>query len=245
MITRRLAACVLLALPAVAWAGPPYVSDDPEPTDLHHYEIYLFAQGSGGRNGAESAYGIDFNYGAGENLQLTAALPFVSARPVGEPSARGIGNIELAAKYRFANKSGTGWDIAVFPRLFLPSSSDTVGEKHFSLLIPVWLQHDWDDDRWSTFGGGGCVVNHGGGAQDFCLAGWAITRQVVPNLQLGVEVVHQSADVRGGHSSTQVGFGAKYDLNATLHLLAYAGPSLQNISQGERYAWYASLLITM
>ena len=89
------------------------------------------------------------------------------------------------------------------------------------------------------------MINRGGGAQDFCLGGWAISRQVVPNLQLGAEFVHQGADVRGGRSSTQVGFGAKCDVNATFHLLAYAGPSLQNIAQGDRYAWYASLLITM
>jgi hypothetical protein len=245
MITRRLAACVLLFLPALVCAGPPYVTDDPEPTDSRHYEIYLFGQGSGGRSGASSAYGIDFNYGAGDDLQLTAAVPFVFERPTGEASARGIGNIELAAKYRFAHKADIGWDIAVFPRLFLPSSSDAVGEKHFSLLIPVWFQHDWDDERWSTFGGGGCVINRGGDSKDFCLAGWAVTHQLSSKLQLGVELVHQSADVRGGHASTQAGFGAKYDINDTLHLLAYAGPSLQSIPQGERYAWYASVLITL
>jgi hypothetical protein len=35
-----------LAFAAPAFAGPPYISDDPEPTDYGHYEIYAFASGA-------------------------------------------------------------------------------------------------------------------------------------------------------------------------------------------------------
>ena len=42
MLFRSIAA-LLLAVPTVAWAGPPFVTDDPEPTDLHKWEIYSFA----------------------------------------------------------------------------------------------------------------------------------------------------------------------------------------------------------
>src|SRR5579871_1129684 len=63
---------LLLLLPLACSAGPPYVSDDPEPTDHGHYEIYFFAQGSGAQAGREGETGIDFNYGGGDNLQLTA-----------------------------------------------------------------------------------------------------------------------------------------------------------------------------
>jgi len=235
----------LLALvPIVAAAGPPYITDDPEPTDYRHYEIYLFSQAGGGRNGVAGEYGIDFNYGATDNLQLTAVLPVAFERPSGGSSASGLGNIELAAKYRFAhNSEGGGWDAAFFPRLFLPASSDRVGEKHMSLLLPLWFQHDLQKD-WSTFGGGGCVIDRGDDAKDFCMAGWALTHQLLPNLQLGAELVHQTADSKGASASTQVGAGVKYDLNDTLHVLAYAGPSLQNIAANDRYTWYASLLLT-
>ena len=234
----------LMLLPAAALAGPPYVTDDPEPTDKGHYEVYLFDEASGGRDGVSGSYGIDFNYGAGENLQLTAAIPIVYERPTGERSSSGLGNIELAAKYRFVhNGESGGWDVAFFPRLFLPASSERVGEKHASLLLPLWFQHEWEKD-WATFGGGGCVINRGGDSRDFCIAGWALTWQALPKLQLGAELVHQGADSRDGHASTQFGAGMKYDINDSLHLLAYAGPSLQNISETGRYAWYASVLLT-
>ena len=66
-------ALTLLTTPA--WAGPPYITDDPEPTELKQFEIYLFATGSEARDGSEAAAGIDFNYGACPDLQLTAAPP--------------------------------------------------------------------------------------------------------------------------------------------------------------------------
>lgn len=241
----RIYILLLAFAPIVAMAGPPYITDDPEPTDYRHFEIYLFLQDGGGRDGIDGAYGVDFNYGATESLQLTAVLPIGFERPKAGPSARGLGNIELAAKYRFMHNSESsgGWDAAFFPRLFLPASSDRVGEKHASLLLPVWFQHDLQKD-WSTFGGAGCVINRGGDSKDFCTAGWALTHQLLPNLQLGVELVHQTADSKDGRASTQFGAGMKYDLNDTLHVLAYAGPTLQNISANDRYTWYTSLLFT-
>ncbi len=233
-------ACLALACPA--WAGPPFVSDDPQPTESGHFEIYAFAQGTGGRRGAGASFGIDFNYGAAPDLQLTAVLPIDKDMPSHGPSVSGLGNAELAAKYKFLHQEDTGWDVAVFPRVFLPSASKNVGEQHASFLLPLWAERDWG--AWSSFGGGGCVLNRGEGAQDYCLAGWALSRHLLPDLSLGVEIVHQGADEKGGRVSTGAGAGLVYDLNENLHLLAYAGPGLQNAAETQQYTWYSSLLFT-
>ena len=233
---------VLVLAPAPAFAGPPYVTDDPEPTDLGRYEIYAFAGGSAAQGGSGGAGGIDFNYGAAENLQLTAVLPLAWDQPkVGNASAS-LGNIELAAKYKFLHQDDIGVDVAFFPRIFLPAGSPAVGERHVSLLLPIWIGRSWDS--WSTFGGGGCVLNRGGDGQNFCQMGWVVTNQVTPHLQLGAEAYHQSADTIGGRASTGIGLGAIYDLNENLHLLASAGPGIQNADETGRYAWYAALLFT-
>jgi hypothetical protein len=158
------------------------------------------------------------------------------------PAVAGLGNVELAAKYKFLHQEAFGWDVAVFPRLFLPSASAEVGEKHFSLLLPIWAERDWGD--WSTFGGGGCVLNRSGGSQDYCLMGWALTRHVLPDLQLGAEIVHQGADSKGGRASTGAGAGLIYDINEHIHLLAYAGPGLQNAAETAQTSWYTSVLFT-
>ncbi len=232
---------VALAAPS-ALAGPPYITDDPEPTDFEHFEIYVFEQGIDARDGTGGAFGIDFNYGAAPDLQLTAVLPIEYETAPRGPDLMGIGNVELAAKYRVLHQDDFGWDVAVFPRLFLPSGSALVGDKHFSLLLPVWVGRDFD--KWSTFGGGGCTIHRGDDAQDFCLVGWALTREIAPNLRLGAEIVHQSADTKGGKASTGIGAGLTYDLNAHTHLLAYAGPGLQNAAETGQTSWYTSILFT-
>ncbi|HEX4194636.1 MAG TPA: hypothetical protein VHY80_16120, partial [Stellaceae bacterium] len=64
-----------------AEAGPPFVSDDPEPTDYQHYEIYLFTNGSNAADGTTGESGVDFNYGALPDLQLTAVVPMAYSLP--------------------------------------------------------------------------------------------------------------------------------------------------------------------
>src|SRR5262245_8372709 len=214
-----LVALTLLARPV--FGGPPYVTDDPEPTDFKEFEIYLFANGSDAREGTSAATGIDFNYGAAPDLQLTIVVPVAYENPVGSDSNSGLGNIELAAKYRFLHQDQIGWDIAVFPRYFVKSVSSRVGDQHSALLLPVWAQKDFDP--WSTFGGGGCVFQNGEDLKDFCLVGWAVTRSFVSHLQLGLEIVYQTADTPGGRSSTAMGAGLRYDISERYHLLASAG----------------------
>jgi hypothetical protein len=94
-------AVAVLGLARPALAGPPFVSDDPEPTDYKHFEIYTFNNGTATRSDIGGETGIDFNYGAAPDLQLTATLPAAFDRPAAGRTNFGLGNIEFAAKYRF------------------------------------------------------------------------------------------------------------------------------------------------
>ena len=224
-----------------AFAGPPFLSDDPDPTPHRHYEIYAFVSAAFLRGAEAYDMGIDFNYGAGEDLQLTATLPFSVEREDGAGTLSGAGNIELAAKFRFLHQESFGLNVAVFPRVFLPSTSD-IGEDHAALLLPIWIGREWEDG--SMFGGGGCVINRGGDSQDYCIAGWALNHRFTPNLQIGGEVYHEGADTKGGFASTVLGVGATYDLNDTVHLLGYVGAGLENAAETGREIGYASILFT-
>lgn len=231
----------LTLLGSRAQAGPPFITDDPEPTEYQHYEIYLFTSGSSATDGTTGESGVDFNYGALPDLQLNAVVPMAYSLPR-DANEIGFGNVELAAKYRFLHQSQIGWDIAVYPRVFLPSGSSRVGNNHPALFLPLWFQKDWGD--WSTFGGGGCQLQHGDDSQNFCLMGWALTRQVLPDLQLGAEIVHQTPDTKNSHASTEIGAGFRYDLNEYYHLLGYYGLGLQARATNARHIWYASILFT-
>ena len=233
-------ALVLLAHPAVA--GPPFVSDDPEPTPYQHFEIYTFNNGTNSRDGTGGDAGIDFNYGATPDLQLTATLPAGYDRSLGGGTNIGMSNVELAAKFRFLHHDIFGLDVAVFPRVFLPSGSNRIGDNHVSLLLPVWVEKDWKGG-WSAFGGGGCVVNEIR-STDFCEAGAVLTYQVLPKLQIGAELFHQTATSGGTPAASSVGVGWRYDLNENFHLLGYVRRGVQNTDETDRYSWYSSILFT-
>jgi hypothetical protein len=232
----------LLSATVPALAGPPYFTDDPEPTDYQHYEIYAFTNGMNAQDGTSGESGIDFNYGGAPNLQLTATIPLAYDFPAAGASALGPGNVELAAKYRFLTQQNFGLDVAVFPRVFLPSASANVGTQHAAFLLPVWLEKDWG--QWSAFGGGGCAINRGGNSEDYCEAGVVVTRQVRTDLQVGLELFHQSADTIGGKDMTSIGTGVRYDISDHLHLLGYLGRGIQNADATDRLNWYTSMLFT-
>jgi hypothetical protein len=237
-----LRACVAVLAARAALAGPPYFTDDPVPTDAGHYEVYVFGDGLRNAGGTSADAGIDFNYGAAHDLQLTAVLPVSREQPRGGTATRGIGNPELAAKYRFLHQSDTGWDVAVFPRVVLASASSAVGTAHASYQLPLWVERD--SGAWSTFGGGGCALNHGGDSRNFCFAGWAVARQLNARTQVGAELFHQSADSSGSRATTFAGLGVRYDTGPHLQLLAYGSGGLQNAASEHQYSWYAALLFS-
>ncbi|MGY3356318.1 transporter [Bradyrhizobium sp. 15] len=230
----------LTATPSLA--GPPFVSDDPEPTETGHFEIYSFVNGTNTRAGTSGETGVDFNYGAARDLQLTATMPAGYTDAASGGTRFGPSNVELAAKYRFLHQDGFGFDVAVFPRLFLPSGSGVTGDDHASLLLPIWVQKDFGK-QWSAFGGGGCTLNEVRTAS-FCQAGVVVNYQILPKLQIGGELFHATADSQGTPAATSVGVGWRYDVSDNYHLLGYVRRGLENASETGRYSWYASILFT-
>jgi hypothetical protein len=234
----------LVAAPALvagwpAFAGPPYVTDDPQPTDEGHWEIYNFAGGSHVPGSTAGEGGLDLNYGGAKDLQLTAVIPF--AYDTADDGHFGMGTVELAAKYKFLHqKDGSAMpDVAFFPRVFLPTAKADLGSRHTNLLLPIWLERDFG--KWSVFGGGGYVVNPGVDNRNFWTSGIVVTRQVTDRLNLGAEVTHQTADARDGRDFSGVNVGMIYKVSDHWSLLASGGPGIQNARDGGQYDFYLAL----
>ena len=212
-----------MLLPAIAHAGPPFLTDDPEPTDTGHWEIYapLFeAEGSG--KDFEGAFGTEINYGAIKDVQLTVGLPaaFTHART---GASWGAGDLEVSVKYRFYHDEAAHLQIAVFPGITLPTASEGLGADYVTALLPVWAQQDFG--KWSVFGGGGYAINPGVGNRDYWTGGAAVARQFGDRLLIGLEADWQGADNLAGSAATRLGVGAIYDLPGPLRLLASGGPT--------------------
>jgi hypothetical protein len=232
-----LAAIALLTAPVSALAGPPYLTDDPAPTDTGHWEIYAFAQGEGRGSTIDGDAGLDLNYGAVKGIQLTATLPLSFSRAPGEGWRSGTGDVELGVKYRFFDDEKHGISTAVFPRAILPTSSIAPCEKT-RFLLPLWVEKDFAGGT-SIFGGGGYEINPGPGNRDFWQAAIALTHDFNDNFSAGVEVARQGGDTIGGTAQTHAGLGSVVKLGGPYSLLMSGGPTWADHKTG--YHFYAAL----
>ena len=187
--------CAALAFSCAAspaFAGPPYLTDDPVPTDTGHWEIYAFGDGEGPHSTVDADAGFDLNYGPIKDVQLTATLPLSFSHEPHERWRSGTGDVELAVKYRFINDERSGFSAAIFPRAFLPTSSIASGEKT-RFLLPLWVGKDFAAGT-SIFGGGGYTINPGAGNRDFWQAAVAVTQDLSKQVSVGAEVTRQGSE---------------------------------------------------
>ena len=222
---RRSAFAATLALGAAhaTFAGPPFLTDDPEPTDTGHWEIYAPAFDAAGRApDYEGSAGAELNYGAAADVQLTVGIPADYVH-TSDGFTAGRGDLELSIKYRFFNDEAHGLQIAFFPGVTVPTGSSGFGSAHVTALLPIWFQKD--AGAWSLFGGGGYAINPGTGNRDYWTGGVAVSREFSQRLLVGVEADRQGADAMDGRATTSLGVGAIARLTSSVRLLASAGPS--------------------
>lgn len=223
--SRAAATTSVLALGAAqpAYAGPPFLTDDPEPTETGHWEIYAPAFNASGKGpDYEGSMGAELNYGAGPNLQVTVGLP-ISFAHSSEGYETGRGDLALSIKYRFFQNDAERVSVAAFPGITLPTASHGLGGGKVTALLPVWGQKDFGP--WSLFGGGGYAINPGARRRDYWTGGVALNRQVSDRLVLGVEANRRGPDSDDGRAATSVGLAAILKLKAPLSLLGSVGPT--------------------
>ncbi len=234
-----LAAAAALALAPPALAGPPYITDDPVPTDLGHWEIFAYATGAHTPGDTAGEAGVDMSYGAAKDLQLNLVVP--AAFDFSSGAAGGLGVVQAAAKYRLVhqNRDGPTPDLAIYPRVFIPTARGRFASTRPNLFLPVWGQKDFGP--WSVFGGGGWQLNPGPENRNFWFSGLAVTRDVGSRLNLGVELYHQTRQALEGKDFTGANLGVVYKVTDHWALMASGGPGLQNASDGGNWDFYLAL----
>ncbi|MEA3057347.1 MAG: hypothetical protein QOF34_162 [Sphingomonadales bacterium] len=237
MKLRALAALLFAGAAAPALAGPPYLTDDPVPTDTGHWEVYAFTAVEGRKSTLDADGGVDLNHGPVKNVQLTATLPVSASHAPIEGWRSGTGDVELGVKYRFFNDERRGISAAVFPRAILPTSS-LAHNGRARFLLPLWLGKDFAGGT-SLFGGGGYEINPGPGNRDFWQAALAVTHDIGKSVSLGAEITRQGADTVGGTAQTRAGIGSIVKLGGPYALLVSGGPTWVEHRTG--YHFYLAL----
>ncbi len=230
-----LCAALALMLASPAHAGAPYATDDPAPTDPGHWEIYSFVDDSidGGEHSGK--FGLDLSYGAADDVQISALLPFEFDSASGESSR--FGDVEVGVKLRLVDDQANHRSLAVFPRVILPTSS---GSGKASYLLPVWVQQDFGN--WSVYGGGGYLIHPGTGNRDAWQQGITVTNQLSDGLQLGAELFHKGADANGEHGATAIRAGAIVGLAGPFSLTISAGPLIEDGTDSTSFSGFAAIL---
>jgi len=230
-------ALALAVTASPAFAGPPYLTDDPVPTDTAHWEIYGFTAGEGHKSTLDADVGFDFNYGPIDGVQLTATLPLSFSHTPLDGWRGGTGDVEIGVKYRFFHGEKNGLSAAIFPRAILPTASHSPGEKT-RFLLPLWLGKDFANGT-SLFGGGGYMINPGAGNRDFWQAAVALTHDFSEKVSVGGEVALQGPDTVGGTTQTRAGVGSIVKLSDHHALLFSGGPTWNDHRTG--YHFYGAL----
>ena len=228
----------MLILSRKAIAGPPYITDDPEPVEYQHWEVYfasIFAKQPD--SWTSTAPHLEVNYGPIPNVQLHMIAPLTLYVPSKGPSGYGYGVTELGIKFRFVQESDWLPQIGTFPLLEVPTESErNLGSGNLQTFLPIWLQKS--TGKWTAYGGAGYWINPGSQNCNWWFTGIVIQRQVLPNLDPGLEIFHGTSQQAGQSAETGFNLGMVWDLSDVQHIMFSAGPSFGGPNQLQGYFAY-------
>ncbi len=236
---------VVLCGPAVA--GPPFVTDDPEPVDAGHFEINTAVQGTdhdGGRSAAMPT--IDANYGLVPDVQLHVGLATPLQEAEGQPVHYGYGDTELGVKFRFVHEIEAGWrpQVAFYPNLELPTGNAAkgLGSGYTRAFLPLWLQKSFGD--WTIDAGGGYWLNNHEDNRNYWMGGWLVQRKITDDLSVGGEVFEQGRDSVDDKITGGFNLGGTFDIDETNHILFSAGRGIRDVADTNTFSYYAGYQLT-
>ena len=227
-----------LCLPRL-WAGPPFLTDDPQTVEFQHWELYVASIDFKTKDGwVGDGPHVEINYGVVPNVQLHLIAPVAYNSPKEGTGHYGYGDTELGVKFRFVQESKYVPMVGIFPRLEGPTGSarEGLGTGRVHALLPVWLQKTWGP--WTAYGGGGDGINPGVGLQNYGFVGGLLQCQVAKPVLIGAEVYNQTASVVGARGDTAFNVGMVIDLSEMHHLLFSAGRSINGPTNFQCYFAY-------
>lgn len=224
-----------------AFAGPPFVTDDPEPVERGHFEINTAASGTVRRADFGGMLpSVEVNYGLMDNVQITALVGMSFMNEHAERTHYGFGDAELGVKYRFITESETSWrpQVAFVPTIGLPTGNERLGlgDGHAHVLLPLWAQKTIGD--WTTFGGGGYVINRHTGRKGYWAGGLAALRSFGKHLQLGGEVFYTGAASADDPPAVGFNVGGIYALTERDRILFSVGRGFTHVRETNRFSGY-------
>jgi hypothetical protein len=225
---------------SITLAGPPFLSDDPVPVDYKHSQITIFSSTTDTDETNIQAPSIKLGYGIIPNLEINATILIATNIPHqhDDPSATGLGDLQLGSTFRFLQETDFLPQIAFIPTYFLPTGNSQrgLGNGRAYLSLPLWAQKSWK--VWTLDFGGGYQLNPASGQWNNVFAGIVLQRNMNEKLTLGGEIYFQGATSAENPSTTIFNVGGTYNLTKQLSFLLSAGHSVIGMSDFVTYVGF-------
>lgn len=236
----------LMLYTTLSYAGPPFVTDDPDPVEPGMWEINfaVTATHASGQTIAAAPL-VDANFGVAPGAQLHFQ-PQRTYSDAGPRHSAGIGDTEVGLKYRLTaqNDDPAAWMISAYPLYEIPTgdANRRLGTGSGSLFLPLWVQTT--RGSWLHFGGAGYWINTGIGSRNAWAGGYGILYQLTDTLRLGGEVFAKGAAVVGDRTAVGANLGGDLSLNAHYALLFSAGRGLVRSAATNQTSAYCGLRVS-
>jgi len=217
-------------------AGPPFLTDDPEPVDYQHWEVILATPSFHDVDGWSGTLPhMEINYGILPEVQFHVLVGNTYNKAPGEPAHFGYADTELGVKYRFLQETKFRPQIAFYPSVELPTGNrnEELGNGKAQVFLPIWLEKKFGD--WTTYGGGGYWFNPGPDNHDNWFAGWEIQRKLTSNFTLGAEIQFRTPESIENHTTVALNAGGIWELSENCHLLFSAGHTVKGPAEFQGY----------
>jgi hypothetical protein len=200
-------------------AGPPFVTDDPEPPPPGGWEINVpFILERTSDETEMDAPLFDFNYGL-PNVQLKLEFPIEIVNENSEGTQAGPGDSLIGVKWRFLNNEQSQFQLGTYPQVLAPTGNHSrgLGEGSVAFVLPFLAQKSWE--KWTLYGNIGYGWQTAAGTRDYFYAGAVLEREINERLELGVELFGNSPKEHGGRSELAFNVGGTWKLTKHLNLL--------------------------
>ena len=204
-------------------AGPPFVTDDPEPPPPGGWEInvpFILDHASGATE--MDAPLFDLNYGL-PGIQLKLEIPVEIVHEESDGTVSGAGDLLLGVKWRFLNNEKSQLQFGTYPQVLAPTGDHArgLGEGRAAFVLPLLAQKSWG--KWTTYGNVGYWWRGSREARNYFYAGAVLEREINERLELGVELFGNSPKERGGRSELAFNVGGTWKLGEHFNLLFSGG----------------------
>ncbi len=232
---------VATLFPLCAFAGPPLLTDDTGLPGDKKWEINVGLTAD--KRDDETHYTtptLDINYGIGEHIQLNYSVSWILLDSKDEGSKNGLGNSEVAVKWRFLDENRNDVAVSVYPRLIFnnPTSSADRGlvDRGIVFRLPVQMEKKIGIIE-INIEVGHDFRQRGG---DDWIYGLALKYAEIKGLEALAEVFGTANNSFKRHEAV-FNLGLRYDLGKNCSLLASAGRSFHSEMDQPNLLLYAGI----